>query len=256
MSTGSTSFPVAQQTTFPYNYFYIRDPADTTNEICMVILGGSNTTTWSVIRGINGATVAHASGATWVQVIAPYTLQNFKQAPGAGVSSVTLNTSTTETVIATYTPVTSDIVAGASFEAIAFGTFGKVQGGALPTLQWKLYWGGSGSVGGAFTSTGSTALSTLLTGTSAPALLTTTTTGLTFDVNGTLTLISTTSATANLNWWYNNAASLATAASNAVTAQTATTISGAGPIILTAKWSASSASNTLTVSAPLIYRTA
>ena len=88
MGTGYTNFPTAQQTNYPYNYFFIRDPADTSNEMCMVILGGGSTSTWSVIRGVLGTTpVAHGALATWEQVISSGTLQNFKQAPGALVAT-------------------------------------------------------------------------------------------------------------------------------------------------------------------------
>lgn len=264
MGTGYTTFPTAQQANSPYTYFFIRDPADTTNEICMVILGGGGTSAWSVIRGVSGSTVAHASGATWVQVISPYTLQNFKQAVGAPTTAITVANTATETVLANYTPLSTDLVAGVSWDVVAFGPLAKANG--VPGVTFSLYWGGSGAPGSAFTSTGSVLLARLAMGTNAPALNTTMAAGGSFDVNGDVVLLSSTSATANLNLWYSGVLATTTA-NNATTTNssstspyassaTAKTISGAGPIILTAAWSAASASNTITATAPLIYRAA
>jgi hypothetical protein len=285
MSTGSTSFPVAQQTTFPYNYFFIRDPADTSNEICMVILGGSNTTTWSVIRGINGATSTHAAGATWTQLVAPNTLQNFKQAPGAGTTSVTIgNNSLNEIIVAAYTPYSGEVIAGTSFAIIASGTMGaSTSATTVPTLQWTLYsvTSGTPTIGSTFTSTNGVVLSQLLTGSivttnCCPPLATTTSSttaaggngslarivpGTSFDVNGTIEWVSTTSALANLNFfWTIPAASGSTTQwtqgyTGVNTYKTATSLTATNPLILTCKWGGTAAtSNVATCPAPLIFR--
>lgn len=269
VSTGSTSFPVANHTLTPATFFYVRDPADATNEIVMVTdnnSSGSPGTSWSVTRGACSTTpVAHASGATWVQVISPGTLQNFKQSVSAGASAVTVANSTTETVLATYTPTPDELVAGATWEAIAFGPWAKANGTGL-VLRMALYWGGSGSVGGAFTSTGSALLARLQSATNAnmTALAQTLTAGASYDMNAQITWLSSTTAVCQMNMWYTNAANLTTTGSNAQTVNTndsngqsqagPITISGSGPIILTAKWGTPSASDTITAVAPIIYR--
>jgi len=291
MGTGYTSFPAATfnaSTTFtnpsatpPGNYFYIRDPADTTNEIVLVYAGGGSTSTWYVQRGMNGTTVAHASGATWVQVISPYTLQSFKQASNATVSGVTLSNTSTETVVATYTPFSGEIEAGSVFDLIATGVLKIVTTGTLPTLQWTLYSGGSGAAGSSFTSTGSTVLCQILTGSTAttncsPPLATTTSsttavggtgsaarmgTGVSFDVNGTVEWISTTSAIGNLNfyWTIPGAGTASFTIGISAVASSATTLTGltaSNPMILTCKWGTASTSNVLTSQAPVIFRAA
>jgi hypothetical protein len=267
MGTGSTSFPVANfnaSTTFtnpsatpPGNYFYIRDPADTTNEIVLVYSGGSSSTTWYVQRGMNGATVAHSALATWVQVISPYTLQNFKQAPGATTTPVTVGNTATETVVATYTPVSTDIAAATSYEAVAYGIYATNNATARAQMTWTLRWGGV---------TG-TILCQVTTNSNAASLSTTTSVaGASFDVNGTVTLLSTTTATANLNLFYTNSsnslvvaqstATATNATAGAASSATAVTISGSGPLVLTFKWTNNAASTSMTATAPLIYRAA
>jgi hypothetical protein len=281
MTTGYTSFPTAQQTTFPYNYFYIRDPADTTNEICMVILGGGGTTTWSVIRGVLGTTpVAHASGATWVQVVANGTLQNFKQTPGASVTSVTIgNNSASEIVVASYTPVSGEVDPGTTYSIIAAGTMGaSTTATTIPTLQWSLYSGGSGAVGSTFTATGSTLLAQLITGSTTttnacpPLAVTTSSTtaaggqgslaritpGTAFDVNGTIQWISATSAFANLNFFWTipgaGSANFTQAYSAVNTQVTKSSLTSTNAMILTCKWGTAATSNVATCPAPLVFR--
>lgn len=269
VGTGSTSFPVADHTSVPATLFYVTDPADTTHEIILVTdnnSSGSPGTSWSVTRGVLGtSTVAHASGATYVQTVTHGTLQNFKQAPSAGSSAVTVTNTTTETVLATYLPTSDELVPGATWEAIAFGPWGKANGTGL-LLRIALYWGGSGSVGGAFTSTGSTLLARLQSVTNAnmTALNTTVVAGASYDMNAQVTWVSSTTAHCQMNMWYTNAANLTTTGSNAQTVNTndstgasqagPLTISGGGPIILTAKWGAISTSDTITAVAPIIYR--
>lgn len=266
MGTGYTSFPIATTSTVPQRYFYITDPDDTTHEICMVTDGGSGGSTWNgVTRGALGTTpVAHASGATWVQTITHGTLQNFKQTPGASTTAVTLANTTTETVLATYTPTPDELIAGASWDVIAFGPLAKANGAF--NVTFTLYWGGSGAPGSAFTATGSVLMATLAMGTNAPGLNTTMAAGGSFDINGDIVWLSSTTATANLNAWYSGITAAATANNATTTNSAATTpfgssatpktISGSGPIILTAKWSAANASSTLTATAPIIRRAA
>lgn len=253
----SATFPAASNTTNPTTYFFVFDPAATTEVIEVTNVSGS---TWTVTRGASSTTpVAHAAGFTVYQDIAAATLQNFKQAVGAATTAVTVANTATETVLAAQAPPAFALVAGVSFQIVAFGPYGKVEGGALPTLQIALYWGGSGSPGGAYTLGSGVQLCKLTTGTNAPPFLTSVATGQTFDVNGDVTLIDATHAHANLNLWYNNAASLATTASNATTASTTAggvAIPSGGGLFLTAKWSAASPSSTLTAVAPLIYRAA
>jgi hypothetical protein len=268
MSTGYTSFPTANfnaSTTFtnpsatpPGNYFYIRDPADTTNEIVLVYSGGGGTTTWYVQRGMNGATVAHATGATWVQVISPYTLQNFKQAPGAAISAVTVGNTTTETIVAAYYPTSDEIEAGTAFDIYAFGHFTQ---GAKPVLAWRLCWGNTLALGG-------TQIAGIATATTGPnptitqnavswGASTMTASGLSFDINGQVILLSATSVTSNINWWYSNANNTTSTAANALTSPASpVTISGSGPLLLTVQWGTATAANTLTATGPLIARVA
>lgn len=262
MGTGYTSFPVAQVTTVPNNYFFIRDPADTTNEMVQVTVGGGGTSGWTVTRGALGTLpVAHAAGATWIQAVSSGTLENFKQASNANVSAVTVANTSSPTVLATYVPGSFELNPGASFEIIAYGTIGWT---AKPTLTLSLYWGGSGSVGGTYTP--GTLLAMIKTGTNTPTLTpttaTATSTGFSWDLNATLTVLSSTTVTANMNMWYNGT-SLVTTAVNATTVNTNSsglsgsspvTVSGNGPIYLVATWSSPSAVNSLIATAPLIVR--
>jgi hypothetical protein len=261
MGAGYTTFPAAANNAgaapSPSTYFYIRDPADVTNEIVLVYVGGSSGTTWSVMRGALGTTpVAHSAGATWVQEISPDTLGNFKQSPGAYLTSpansVTLGTSTTETVISSYQPAAFEMNAGTVFELPLYGSIQKANG-APPTLQWKLYWGGTVTTPGSAVGTGGTSLLTLVTGTGGPALTTTMAAGSSFDLDLEVTLLAVSGGNpsnlaGNMNFWW-SPVSTAVSGSQTVSA-TGTSVSGAGAFILTAKWSASSSSNTLTAVAP------
>lgn len=263
MAAGYTTFPVASTSAVPNTYFYIRDPADTSNEIVLVTSGGSSGTGWSVTRGANGVTSTHAAGATWDQVTAALTFANFRQASGAGTSAVTVGGTTNEIILANYTPTAAELETGTVFEAVAFGPI-TTPHTAAATLQFSLYWGGSGSVGGTYTTTGGVLLARILTNQNSPALPSTVAAGSSFDINGEIVWLSSTQAHANLNAWYTNATSLVTTAANATTSNTSSsngqsqagpvTISGSGPIVLTAKWS--SATPSLTAVAPLIRRAA
>ena len=250
--TATNAFPVASTSTIPATTFSIMDPALPTEIMTVTTAPGGTGAgqAWTVARAQEGTSaVAHAANWTCVQVVSAGSLQGFKQATGAGTSAVTLNTSVTETVIATHQPVAPDLIAGTSWEAVAFGTWTKALGVALPTLTWRLRWGGLAG----------TVLASLVTGTTAPAFLTTVAaSGLTWDVNGTVTYLSATSAVANLNWWFQNSANITagTIPSSAVTALGPTTISGNGPLVLTAQWSVNAALNSIVAMAPLIYRAA
>lgn len=263
MGTGSTSFPSAQTATVPNNYFYVRDPADATNEIVLVTDNTTTPGTWAVQRGMNGATATHAAGATWVQVVSPYTLASFKQTPGASTTAVTVSTAN-ETVLHNYQPLVAELQAGNSWDVIAFGPVGP-QHIAAPVLTFSLYWGGSGAVGSTFTSTGSALLARIKTAQNIPALGSTIAAGANFDINGDVVWLSSTTAHANMNLWLSGATITSTAV-NATTVNTASatgqsqsgpvTISGNGPIILTALWSTVAGSQTLTAVAPIIRRAA
>lgn len=240
MGTGNGSFPTAQTSAFPANYFFARDPADTTNEIVLVT-DNTTPTSWHVQRGMSGATVSHASGATWVQVIAPYTLGNFKQQPGAATSAVTVAATLTETLVATFQPQSGEIIGGSAWEVVAFGPI--ITSATATSLTWTLRWGGLAG----------TSLLTLVTGTNAVALPTSIAAGGSFDVNGSVTLLSATSAVANLNFFANKVAAQVTGVASS---QSATTVSGNGPVALTVKWANNTAGNSLTALAPTIYRMA
>lgn len=245
--TATNSWPAASTSTTPNTFFHIVDAANT-SEIMLVTVspGGSGSgQSWTVARAQEGTTgISHSANWTAVQLVTAGTLQNFKQASTAATSPVTVGNTLTETVIATFQPVTSDIVAGTTFHAEAFGTLGTSATAADNILTWNLRWGG---VGG-------TSLLTMVTGTSCP-VLGTSLSGRSFDVNGSVVLLSSTSAVANINFWWQLTAT--TTATGVVSAATGTTISGSGPLVLTAKWGAVAiAGSTLTVPAPFILRVA
>jgi len=278
-----TGWPAATNTTVPTTGFRIANTnASYSSEIMAVIDISGDTCT--VLRGIESTTtVAHPGGSTFVALATAGTLQNFKQATTAGVSEVTISNSSTETVIATYTPLGTEVEDGTTFEIIASGTMGILTT-AIPTLQWTLYSGGSGSVGGAYTP--GTLLCQMITGNTTttnmcPPLATTTATttsttdltaywlsshrwvpGTSFDVNGTIEWVSTTSAIGNLNFFWSVAGLNATTTptvgmTGCVTSAAAVTgLTSTNGLFLTCKWSAAATSNVVTAPAPLIYRAA
>ena len=138
---------------------------------------------------------------------------------------------------------------------------------ARGTLGFNLYWGGSGSVGGAYTATGGHLLASLVTNANMPVLVgTTMIAGASFDINGEVTWLSSTTAHANMNSWLSAGIALTTAplvgsctnttASGGASSATAITISGGGPIFLTAVWTAGYTAYGLTAVAPMICRVA
>jgi hypothetical protein len=236
----SASWPAASASAVPPTFFRIVDVANT-SEIMIVTAapgGSSSGQSWTVTRGAEGTTaIAHASNWVAAQIMSAGTLENFKQATGV-TATADLSNSTAETVLATFQPQPSDVAAGSMWDIVYYGTYQVVHGGARPTLTFRLRWGGlSGTI-----------LTSMVTGTGAPAFLTTpTTSAQSFDLNANINLLSATSAAAQINFWYQNAASLSTTASNAlVSSGTGVTISGNGPLVLTAQWSSASASNALT----------
>jgi hypothetical protein len=176
-----------------------------------------------------------------MQVVSAGSLNNFKQASNAVTTPMTVSNTTVETVVCTYQPISNDLEPGTVFEIVATGS---IQTAATAgTLTWNLRWGGL---------TGTSVLS-MVTGTKCPALVASIASGSSFDVNGTVTLTSATAAVGNINaWWQNTTTTYTGVASSA----TATTISGSGPLVLTAKFSTASTSEALVIPAPLIYRAA
>jgi hypothetical protein len=279
----STTFPAVSATALPSTYFLVADTAATSEIIAVTAI---TSTVWGVTRGFEGTTpVTHSGGFTVMQVVSAGTLQNFKQASNAQTSTVTVSNSSTETVVASYTPFPGEVEAGATFEIAASGTFGATTN-AIPTLQWTIYSGGSGAPGASFTATGSSVLCQMVTGstttsTLCPPLGTTTATtttaattgppgqfisiarlsaGTSFDVNGTVEWISTTSAIGNLNFFWTlrglNATTFPTYGFTGVVSSAAavTGLTSTNPIIITVKWNTASAANALTAPAPLVFR--
>jgi hypothetical protein len=247
--SSSSGFPAASNAAAPLSVFHIADPALPAELIRVTNISG---TTWSVTRGDEGTTpVAHATGATYFQVVSAGDLSGMKQATGALTSPVTYAGSGTESLIAEYQPFTGEISAGTTFELVAAGSI-KITG--TPTIQWNLRWGwvSSGTPG--------TSILSLTSGTSCASLTSASmTVACAFDLTGTVTFISSTSAIANLNFWFATNATTGqgtgvTASATAVTGLTAPP--GGGPLALTAKWSTTSAANSLVVPGPLIYRAA
>ena len=256
--TGIT-WPAASTSVSPSTYFRISDPAAPSEIMLVTVAAGGagpvSSQSWTVTRGYEGTPkVTHAAGFTIQQIVSAGTLQNFKQAVGAqSGTSLSVSNNANPVVVATYQPQSFDVAAGSAWEAIAFGTFGKLGGARTVTLAWALYWGGSGSVGGTYAP--GTLLASCSPAVSGNEFLTTVATGSTFDANGTLALVSATSAVANINFFWSTAA---TTGSGQVcgSSASAVTISGNGPIFLVATWSSASASYSYTAVAPLIYRVA
>lgn len=263
--TSSTEFTVANSSAVPATQFHIADEAAPTELITVTLMNGTSNNTWAVTRGAEGTTpVTHAAGATFYQVVTAGDLQNFKQVPSTLYSPTTV-TSTTETVLASYSVPAADFQTGATFEIVAFGPWNTGGTSTKSIFQFALYWGGSGAVGSAFVATGSTKLAWIKSGTNTAALTNTTiVAGNSWDLNASITLLSGTTAAANMNVWYTqtitvigiSATTTNTNASGLSEASAVGTISGSsGPIILTGYWPTASASS-LTAVAPVIYRSA
>ena len=245
----NSSWPAAQATNIPHTFFRFTDVANTSEiMIATTAPGGSGAgQSWTVSRAQEGtAGIAHTSPWTCRQLISAGTMQNLKQSPAAATSAVTVN-NTTETALAVYLPVDS-LAAGNSYETVAFGSMQKLGGATTGTLTFRLRWGwvNSGTPG--------TAVTSLVTGTNGPAIVTTVAAGSSFDVNGTLTLIDSTHAVGNLNFW--NMTSATATATYVASSGSSTVISGSGPLALTAQWSSTANSQSLTAVAPMVYRAA
>lgn len=270
------TWPVASTSAVPNTFFRIVDQA-ANSEVMLVTsaAGGAGPVSgqsWTVTRGYEGtAKVTHAAGWTAQQVISAGTLQQFKQASTAGTSPVTITTSTTETVLANYQPVTADLAAGTTFAVVAYGPLTAHGGSARGTLAFNLYWGGSGAAGAAFTSTGSTLIGSLKTGSNAPPFAATTViAGASFDVWAEVTVQaasagSVSSVHCNMNTNLAAGAALTTAtlvgscadvtASGGASGSGPISVTaGTGPLILTAVWTANYTVYGLTAVAPEIYR--
>lgn len=258
--SSSSSFPAASNTAVPATQFHIADPAVPGELITVTNVSG---TTWTIARGAEGTTAAsHASGATFYQVVSAGDLTAMKQASSAISSfSSPLSNSATETVVCTYTPVTGEIVAGTTFELMASGLL-RATSLAGSQLTWRIRWGGlSGTVllimvGGS--SAGSTGSATGVYACGAFSTAMTVTQGVPFDINGTVTFVSTTSATANLNFWYGQGTGTCGTgvASNGVAITGLTAPPGGGPLVLTAQWTSASTGYVLSIPAPAVYRAA
>ena len=152
---------------------------------------------------------------------------------GASVSTFNLSASTTETAVVTYQPVTGEIVAGTVLYISASGT---IRVTSAPTITWQLRWGwvNSGTPG--------TSIGSLVSGTNCTALSSSMSVARVMNLLGFVTFISTTSAASNLS--FNFAINATTSVGTGISASSAgTTISGSGPLALTATWSASSTSS-------------
>ena len=236
--SSSAAFPAASSTAVPKTYFKIADPVQPTEIMTVTNVSG---TTWTVTRGAEGSSITtHAASWTAYQVITAGDMLSMQQASGAIVTPVTLNASTTETVMNYYQPMNNEIVAGTGYRLLANGTIATAS--TVPTLQWKLYWGATGASGAAVS--GGTGLTSIITGTKCPALVASIASGSFFTVEAHVIFLSTTSVLSTINVFWQNTT---TTYSGVAAAGAGTTISGTGPISMTAKWSAATSGNALTV---------
>lgn len=242
--TSSAEFPAASNSVIPKTQFTIADPALPAELIYVTNVSG---TSWSVTRGVEGTTpVAHATGATFFQIVSAGDLTGMKQAVGAITTPVNVQGTATETLVCEYQPFTGEIEAGTTFEMVATGSIKLT---SAPTITWNIRWGwvSAGSPG--------TSILTLVTGTNCTALASSMSVARPFDVNGTITFIDTTHAIANINFWFSINGT--TTIGQGVNSNAASVvISGSGPLALTATWSTTSTQNSLAVPAPLVYRAA
>jgi hypothetical protein len=181
-----------------------------------------------------------------------------KQATGAITAGATVSNTTTETVVCSYQPAPGEIVAGTTFELIATGSMRASVTASL--LTWRLRWGGvSGTVLLGMASGASGSVSGLWV-CSAFSSAMSVTQGVPFDVNGTVTFLSTTSAIANLNFWFSqgSATGCGTGVASNGTAITGLTANNGSstPLVLTAQWASATSIVGLTAPAPLAYRAA
>lgn len=246
--TSSATFPAASNSGTPPTQFTIADVAAPGELIYVTNVSG---TAWAVTRGVEGTTpVTHAAGATFYQIVSAGDLTSMKQATGAVTSPVNLTNTVTETVVCTYQPYTGEIQAGTTFELIATGTV-RASPSTAGALTWRIRWGGAAGTQLIALTNASNGCSAFSSGMSAA--------GVSFDINGTVTFISTTSAIANLNFWFqqNTTTGCGTGVASSGSAVTGLTAPpGGGPLVLTAKWGAANTTNSLAVPGPLAYRAA
>jgi hypothetical protein len=249
VSSGVT-FPIASTSTTPATYFLIADTAVTSEIIAVTVATTASPWVWNVTRGAESTTPqSHASNFTVQQVVSAGSLQNFKQATSANTAPTTITNTTAETIIASYNPVTADLIPGTTFEAVAYGPFMRNGGTHAQTTGDPVFRFRWGSVTG-------TVLMTCSPGLSGNILPTTLAAGSSFDVNGTVTLLSASTAVSNLNIFWSGSGTSATTGSGQVAASslTGTAISGSGPLLLTMSWSSASANFAMTVLTSIIYR--
>ena len=243
--TSSASFPATSNATIPTTSFHIADAAASTELIQVTNISG---TTWTLTRGVEGTTpVTHAAGATFYQIVSASDLTQMLKGTGADVTQFNLSASTTETAVVTYQPVTGEIVAGTVLYVNCSGT---IRVTSTPTITWQLRWGwvNSGTPG--------TSIGSLVSGTNCTALSSSMSVARIMNLLGFVTFVSTTSACSTLNFSF--AVNATTSVGTGLAASTApTTISGSGPLALTATWSASSTSSiSLSIPVAAIVRAA
>lgn len=254
VSSGAT-FPVASTSTVPATMFMVADTASTSEIVLVTVATTTSPWVWNVTRGAEGTSpTTHATNFVVQQVVSAGVLTNFKQATNAETTPVTVAT-TVETLVCSYQPVSNDIEAGTSFEAIAYGGFTTNNTVAVNReMIWTVRWGG----------TAGTILSQLKTNSNAPGLTTTVVAGSSYDMNATITLLSTTQATCNMNLFCNAqnlttaniTATVTNATGGAASSNTPVTISGNGPLVLDFNWGGPVTAQTMVAVAPVIYRVA
>ena len=253
--TSSSAFPAATNAATPTVIFHVADPAKPTELIAVTNVSG---TTWTVTRGAENTTpVAHASGATFYQVVSAGDLGAMKQATGAVSEDFSFSNSLTTTVVASYQPISGEIVVGTTYVFNVSGTLSSYTT-AYP-WAWSVKWGGAGG----------TIIVSATAGTQGPLILTSIATT-PFTVTGSVTFLAVsggfpTSAVGNILFNYYKSTALTTATTNwgPMVLQNAsntsvTGLSGSGPISITLYFGSTTTTggtvNAVTSPAPFIYK--
>jgi hypothetical protein len=234
----TVAFPVASTTPVPNTVFRAIDPA-LPSEIILVTVcpGGTGSQSWTVARAQEGTSgVAHASNWTVVQTVSGGSLGSFVLKEMGASSSVTqVNTTTTETALISWQPPVQDYpAAGVAYQFTVFGTLGTSS--TAPVLTLRARWGG----------TAGTALCSLASATQGTAM-STSMSNAGFWANGYVICLSSTSMIAGMSWLTHKTATVvsgATASGDGSAAMAGITVSGNGPLVVTATWTTST-SNTL-----------
>lgn len=158
----------------------------------------------------------------------------------AQTSTTTVNTTAAITALHTFTVPANDAVGGAIYEITGYGVYGTT---GTPTLTVTLLWGGTGGTVLAVTP----AITLPATITNAP-----------FSYTATVTFRSTTQAWSVLNLTLDTSTTtdLSSTYIASPTAVTTVTTTGANALVVAVTWSASSASNTISLNGGMIQRTA